>query len=114
MIEKLAQLEKTHEELTQRLADPGVLTDHKAYTETNKALSEISSVVELYREYKRVRQQREETDEMLSSLSRGDELWEMAREEQEQLAGRIAEIEEKLRVELMPKDPNDERNVVLE
>jgi peptide chain release factor 1 len=114
MIEKLAQLEKTHEELTQRLADPGVLTDHKAYTETNKALSEISSVVELYREYKRVRQQRDETEEMLSGLSKGDELWEMAREEQEQLAGRIAEIEEKLRVELMPKDPNDERNVVLE
>jgi peptide chain release factor 1 len=114
MIEKLAQLEKTHEELTQRLADPGVLTDRKAYAETNKALSEISSVVELYREYKRVRQQRAETEEMLSGLAKGDELWEMAREEQEQLDLRIAELEERLRVELSPKDPNDQRNVVLE
>ena len=114
MIEKLALLEKTHEELTQRLADPGVLTDRKTYAETNKALSEISSVVELYREYKKVQQQRAETDEMLSGLSKDDELYEMAREERDQLAMKIAELEEKLRVELMPKDPNDARNVVLE
>src|SRR5215470_1934636 len=75
MIEKLAQLEKTHEELTQRLADPAVLADRKVYAETNKALAEIHPVVELYREYSRLA---------------------------------------KLRIELTPKDPNDERNVVLE
>jgi peptide chain release factor 1 len=114
MIEKLAQLEKTHEELTQRLADPSVLTDRKAYTETNKALSEIGPVVELYREYKKVRQQSDETEEMLAGLSKGEELWEMALQEREELAARIAELEEKLRVELMPRDPNDQRNVVLE
>jgi peptide chain release factor 1 len=114
MIEKLAQLEKTHEELTQRLADPAVLNDRKAYTETNKALSEIGSVVELYRDYKRLRQQSAETDEMLSGLAKDDEMWEMAREEQNELAARIAGLEDKLRVELSPKDPNDQRNVVLE
>src|SRR5215470_7218670 len=54
MIEKLAQLEKTHEELTQRLADPAVLADRKVYAETNKALAEIHPVVELYREYSRL------------------------------------------------------------
>jgi peptide chain release factor 1 len=114
MIEKLAQLEKTHEELTQRLANPSVLTDRKIYTETNKALAEIGPVVELYREYKKVSQQTAETEEMLSGLSKGDELWEMAVQEREELAARIAGLEEKLRVELMPKDPNDGRNVVLE
>jgi peptide chain release factor 1 len=114
MIEKLAQLEKTHEELTQRLADPSVLTDRKAYTEANKALAEISSVVELYRDYKKARQQSAETEEMLAGLSKSDELWEMAVQEREELAARIAALEEKLRVELMPKDPNDQRNVVLE
>jgi peptide chain release factor 1 len=114
MIEKLAQLEKTHEELSQRLANPAVLTDRKVYAETNKALAEISPVVELYREYKSLRQQSAETEEMLASLSKGDELWEMAREEREQLVARIADLEERLRVELMPKDPNDLRNVVLE
>ncbi len=114
MIEKLAQLEKTHEELTQRLADPAVLTDRKVYAETNKALAEINSVVDLYRDYKRLLQQSTETEEMLAGLSKDDELWEMARLERDELAGRIAALEEKLRVELMPKDPNDTRNVVLE
>ncbi|HEX7184836.1 MAG TPA: peptide chain release factor 1 [Thermoanaerobaculia bacterium] len=114
MLEKLAQLEKTHDELTQRLADPGVLSDRKAYTETNKALAEINPVIELYREYKRVQKQREETEEMLSGLSKDEELYEMAREERDQLASRLGEIEERLRVELTPRDPNDARNVVLE
>ena len=114
MIEKLSQIEKTHEELTQRLADPAVLTDRKAYTEINKALSEIDSTVKLYREYTRVSRQREETEEMLASLSKEDELYEMAREERDQLTQKLAELEEQLRIEMMPKDPNDERNVVLE
>ena len=47
MIEKLAQLERTHSELTQRLADPALLADHKAYADTNRALSEIGHVVSL-------------------------------------------------------------------
>ena len=86
MFDKLSQIEKTHEELTQRLADPSVLSDHKAYTETNKALAEISTTVQLYREYKRAKQQSRETEEMLAGLSKDDELYEMAREEREQLA----------------------------
>jgi len=114
MFDKLSQIEKTHEELTQRLADPSVLSDHKAYTETNKALAEISRTVQLFREYKRARQQSRETDEMLSGLAKDDELYEMAREEREQLLQRVQKLEDELRVELTPKDPNDARNVVLE
>jgi peptide chain release factor 1 len=114
MIEKLAQIERTHEELTQRLADPAVLSDRKSYADINKALSDIDSTVKLYREYKAVERQLRETDEMLASLAKDDELYEMAREERDQLAVRLEELEQQLRVELMPKDPNDERNVVLE
>ena len=114
MFDKLSQIEKTHEELSQRLADPSVLSDHKAYTETNKALAEISRTVELFREYKRARQQSRETEEMLASLPKDDELYEMAREEREQLLQRVQMLEEALRVEITPKDPNDGRNVVLE
>src|SRR6185436_19325575 len=114
MIEKLAEIEKTHEELTQRLADPALLADRKSYAETNKALAEISSVVELYREYKRVQKQCAETDEMLVGLPKDDEFYEIARDERERLTSLLVETEERLRVELMPRDPNDERNVVLE
>jgi peptide chain release factor 1 len=114
MLDKLSQLEKTHEELTQRLADPAVLTDRKVYAETNKALAEISPIVQLYREYSRVQKQRAETEEMLAGLPKDDEMYDMAREERDQLTTQLAALEEKLRVELVPKDPNDLRNVVLE
>jgi peptide chain release factor 1 len=114
MIEKLAEIEKTHQELTQRLSDPAIFSDPKAYREVNKTLSEIDPAVRLYREYVKARRQREENDELLASLAKDDDLYEMVQEEKQQLVARVAEIEERLRVELTPKDPNDERNVVLE
>jgi peptide chain release factor 1 len=114
MFEKLAEIERTHDELTARLADPEIHADRKAYTEASKALSDISRPVELYRRLKEVRRQLAETDEMLQGLSRDDELYSLARDEHEQLAAREEELEEELRVELTPTDPNDQRNVVLE
>jgi len=114
MIEKLAQLEKTHEELTQRLADPAVFADPKAYRELNKTLSEIDPTVRLYREYVKVRREREENEEMLATLPKEDELYSLAQDEKQQLAARQEALEGQLRHELTPKDPNDERNVVLE
>jgi peptide chain release factor 1 len=114
MIEKLAEIEKTHQELTQRLSDPAIFSDPKAYREVNKTLSEIDPAVRLYREYVKVRRQREENDELLASLPKDDDLYEMVQDEKQQLVARVAELEEQLRRELTPKDPNDERNIVLE
>jgi peptide chain release factor 1 len=114
MIEKLAQLEKTHQELTQRLSDPAILADRKSYTETNKALAEIRHVVELYRRHTALRRQQAETTEMLAGLARSDEMYALAQEEQERLGADLAALEEEIRQELTPRDPNDARNVVLE
>ncbi|MEA2602490.1 MAG: peptide chain release factor 1 [Acidobacteriota bacterium] len=114
MIEKLAQLERTHQELTERLSDPAIFSDPKIYREVNKTLSEIDPAVKLYREYVKAVQQRQENEELLASLPKDDELHALAQDEKEQLAARVAELEERLRRELTPKDPNDERNVVLE
>jgi len=114
MLEKLAQIERTHEELTAKLADPEILGDRKVYTETSKALSEISRVVELYRAFQDVDRQLSETREMLAGLAKDDELYELARQELGELEGRREALEGEIRVELTPKDPNDERNVVLE
>ena len=114
MIEKLAELERTHQELTQRLSDPAVFSDPKVYREVNKTLSEIDPAVKLYREYVKATREREENEEMLAGLAKDDDLFEMAHEERQQLASRLAGLEEQLRRELTPKDPNDERNVVLE
>jgi peptide chain release factor 1 len=114
MIEKLAQLEKTHQELTQRLMEPAIFSDPKVYREVNKTLSEIDPAVKLYREYVKADQQRRENEEMLAGLPKDDELYALAQDEKEQLTARVTELEEQLRRELTPKDPNDERNVVLE
>jgi peptide chain release factor 1 len=114
MIEKLAELERTHQELTQRLTEPAVFSDPKVYREVNKTLSEIDPAVKLYREYVKATREREENEELLAGLAKDDDLFEMAHEERQQLAARLAGLEEQLRRELTPKDPNDERNVVLE
>ena len=114
MREKLAQLENTYDDLTRMLADPDVLAVPAKYQETNKALSEISHVVMLYRELKKLEGEREDAEEMLSSLPKDDELYAMALEEREGLIERLAALDKEIQVELVPKDPNDKRNVVLE
>ena len=114
MLDKLSQLEETHTQLTHKLADPQVLADPRVYTQTSKALAELTHVVELYQEYKKVQSELGQTREMLSGLSREEEMYDLAREELESLEERSEELEEEIRLELVPKDPNDERNVVLE
>ncbi len=113
-LDKLIELEKTHEELSAKLADPEIHSDPNLFRDTSKRLAEITPPVELYREYKAVAEERQQTEEMLDGLSRGDELYELAQEERSRLVSRAQELTEKLWVELTPKDPNDERNVVLE
>ena len=114
MLEKLEELDRTYDELTTRLADPEVLADPDAYRETNKAMADIASVVEVYRRYRSVREELEQTEEMLAELERGDELREVAEQEKATLSAKLRDLEETLRQELIPKDPNDKRNVVLE
>ncbi len=114
MFEQLAEIEKRHEELTAKLADPETLADQNAYRDASKRLAEISHTVGLYRELRQVERQQAETDEMLAGLSEDDELQEMAAAERDALAERAEELREELQVELTPKDPDDERNAVLE
>jgi peptide chain release factor 1 len=114
MFEKLEQIERTHGELTHKLADPSIFEHPSVYRETTKALAEIDSVVQLYRQYRDLVEERQGVEEMLTGLKRGDELFDMAQQEQSALDERIEELEEQLKRELTPKDPNDKRNVVLE
>ncbi len=114
MEEKLAQLEATHEELVRLLADPETLADPAKYGQTNKALTEISHVVGLYREHKKLAREKRDAEEMIATLAKDDELYALAQQEREDLAERLAELDAEIQVELVPKDPNDARNVVLE
>ena len=85
MIEQLTELEKKHDELTAKLADPEIHADQDAFREASKRLAEISPVIELFRQYRELESELEATDEMLDGLDKDDELFSMAQEEKEGL-----------------------------
>ena len=113
-LEKLAEIETKYDELTAQLGDPAVLADQALYQKTAKAHSELSEVVEKYREWKSIQKSLEETKALLEEASTDAEMKALAHEELEDLEKRQAKVEEELRILLLPKDPNDEKNVVLE
>jgi peptide chain release factor 1 len=91
-----------------------VLADQSLYQKTAKAHSELSEVVEKYREWKGIRKGLEETQALLEDATIDAEMKALAHEELSDLEKRQTNVEEELRVLLLPKDPNDEKNVVLE
>jgi peptide chain release factor 1 len=112
MIDRLEQMEHRYNELQARFALPEVLNDHESYQKTAKAVREIETPVEKYRELKQVRQGLAEARALLEESDAG--IRAMAEEEIAALEPRQAAIEEELKLLLLPKDPNDERNVILE
>jgi peptide chain release factor 1 len=113
MFERLDQIEARYEELTQALASPEVIGDSAKYQKTAKAHSEITAVVEKYREYKDLKKGIAESKAVLAD-EKDPEMRAYAQEELEKLETRVAQAEEELKVLLLPKDPNDEKNVILE
>src|SRR5947209_1320627 len=113
MFERLNQIEKKYEELTQALASPETITDSAKYQKTAKAHSEIVEIVEKYRQYKDFQQGIQESKAVIAEESDA-ELREYAQEEVTRLEEQLARVEDELKVLLIPKDPNDEKNVILE
>jgi len=113
MFERLDQIEARYEELTQALASPEITGDSSKYQKTAKAHSEISAIVEKYREYKDLVKGIAESKAVLAD-EKDPEMRAYAQEELDKLEPRVAGIEEELKVLLLPKDPNDEKNVILE
>ena len=113
MFERLDQIEARYEELTQALASPGITNDSMKYQKTAKAHSEIAPVVEKYREFKDLTRGIAESKAMLADETDAD-MRAYAEEELAKLAARVGGVEEDLKALLLPKDPNDEKNVILE
>jgi peptide chain release factor 1 len=111
-VQKLEQLEKRFDELNQQMADPAVISDSDQYRKVTKAHSELSEVVAKYREWKQVEDSLSQARGMLEE--KDPELKVMAQDEVARLEPELARIEEDIKVLLLPKDPNDDRNVVLE
>ena len=113
MFERLSQLEARYEELTQALASPEVISDSAKYQKTAKAHSELTDIVEKYREYKDLTRGIAESKALLAD-EKDPDMRAYAQEEFTKLEARVGGVEEELKVLLLPKDPNDEKNVILE
>ncbi|MFO7300964.1 MAG: peptide chain release factor 1 [Acidobacteriota bacterium] len=112
MLEKLRAIATRYDELTQLVSDPAVQADPAAYRTHTKALADMQELVDCFREYQRQSRALEEAREMAA----GDDadLRALAAEEIPALEERLEALEHQLRILLIPKDPNDDRNVVIE
>ncbi len=112
MFDKLHEIEKRCEELERLLSRPDVLNNRSEFQKYAREHSEISPIVDLYRRYGKKKAQLREDQELLKE---GDDEWkELLKEEIPRLREEIAAIEEELKILLLPRDPNDDRNVFLE
>ncbi len=110
MFQKLEAVEKRYEELNSLISDPEVIAKQSEWQKLMKEHSDIQEVVEKYREYKKVAQALEEAKEMLSDR----DLKELAEIQMEEAKDKLPKIEEEIKMLLIPKDPNDDKNVICE
>ncbi len=112
MFEKLASGEQRLEKLEELLSDPEIIKDQEAYRQYGREHAELNKIVTAYREYKKTVQDIEETKELLKDSD--EEIRELAKEDIQGYTERLEKLEQELKWLLVPKDPNDERNTVLE
>ena len=113
MLERLSSVEEKYEELNRLLADPEVVADYTKVQQYAKEQSVMREVVELAREYREGMREIAELREMLRSEN-DTEILAMAKQEQSELEEKQEVVEQKLRLALVPKDPNDDKNVIIE
>ena len=113
MFDKLDFILEKYEELSKKVSDPDVIADQPVWQKHIKEMGEMEPIVKKYREYKSAKEGIDDAKEILD-LEDDAELKEMAKLELSELEEGIAEIEDELKVLLSPKDPNDEKNVILE
>src|SRR3954451_11071863 len=112
MLERLADLEREYEDVLRQLADPAVIGDQRALRDVSRRHKELEPIVQRYREYRRGGDQLREGEQMLGGSSGDDrEIWRSMVDESE---ATIERLEDELRVLLLPRDPNDEKNVIVE
>ncbi|HXV74920.1 MAG TPA: peptide chain release factor 1 [Candidatus Polarisedimenticolaceae bacterium] len=113
MKDKLDELERRSDELSGALANPGITSDRERYRSTSRAYAELGPIVESYAAYRRAVAELDGARELLRSADDA-EMRAMAADEVKRLEQRLDQIEQRLRVAMLPSDPNDAKNVVLE
>ena len=110
MFDKLENVEKRYEELNEKISDPEVIANQNEWTKLMKEHADIEEIVEKYREYKKVQNSIEDLKEMLEDK----EMHDLAQAELDEARANLPKIEEELKLLLVPKDPNDDKNVIVE
>ena len=110
MFEKLETVEKRYDELTKMISDPEVISNHTEWQKLMKEHASIEEIVLKFREYKKVKQSMEEAEELMKD----PEMKELAEEEYYASKEKLPEIEEELKFLLIPKDPDDDKNIICE
>lgn len=114
MFDQLAQVEKRYKEIEQRLYDPAVVSRVDEYQKLMKESSELAPLVQKYQEYKAAKQQGEDALALLDGGGLDKELRALAEEELADSKAKVAACAEELKLLLLPRDPNDDRNVIME
>ena len=114
MFDRLEVFEKKYEECNQKLYDPAVVSDPEAYAALMKEVKGLEPVVEKYKEYKKQKNNEEEAKQLLAEGGLEKDFREMVELELEEARESLEKISEELKILLLPKDPNDDRNVIVE
>lgn len=114
MYDKLLEVEQKFEELNKKICDPEVVADLEEYTALMREIKHLTPVVEKFREYKKAKQAVEDSLALLDEGDLDDELEEMAKEELEESKAQVEALGEELKILLLPRDPNDDKNVIIE
>lgn len=114
MFEKLDFIQEKYEELSLKVSDPEVISNQAVWQKSMKDMAEIEPIVIKYKEYKKAKDELKSTKEMLSDGELDDELRDLAKIELAELEEKLEALSNELKILLLPKDPNDEKNVILE
>ena len=114
MFEKLALMEQRYEEISEKLADPQVVSDNKLYAQLMKEFKNLTPIIEKYREYKKAEASFNEAKELLDGGGLDKDFKEMAQMEYDESRESMETVTQELKVLLLPKDPNDDKNVIIE
>ncbi|MCR4637802.1 peptide chain release factor 1 [Ruminococcus sp.] len=114
MFEKLALMEQKYEEISAKLSDPDIISDNKLYTQLMKEFKNMTPIIEKYREYKKAQSDFDEAKELLETGGIDKEFKEMAQAEYEDSREKMDTCTQELKVLLLPKDPNDDKSVIIE
>ena len=114
MFEKLAAMEVKYDEISEKLSQPEVISDNKLYAQLMKEYKNLTPIIEKYREYKKAQAAFDEAKELLDGGGLDKDFREMAQSEYEDSKEAMEKISQQLKVLLLPKDPNDDKNVIIE